>query len=98
MDQPGQAPVPASKSASEVVTVGGAPVNDPMNLSKGPTGEVPNQSPETLEPYVPSEPTLYRGTDEVVRMPQPRQPVRLYGDAVSLNFEQAPLVEVSTLR
>jgi len=44
--------------------------------------------------YQPSKPTLYRGTDDVIRMPKAQEPVRYLGDAVSLNFEQAPLLEV----
>ena len=39
-------------------------------------------------------PVLYRGTDNQVRMPAQRDPVRLIGDDVSLNFEEAPLGEV----
>jgi len=42
----------------------------------------------------PPEPTLYRGNDRMVKMPPVQEPVRFVGDAVSLNFEQAPLGEV----
>lgn len=55
---------------------------------------LPEEQAEELEPHQPAEPTLYRGTDEVFRKPTGQPPVRLYGDAVSLNFEQAPLTEV----
>lgn len=55
---------------------------------------LPEASAAELEPHQPAEPTLYRGTDEVFRQPPERPAVRLYGDAVSLNFEQAPLTEV----
>ncbi len=44
--------------------------------------------------YVKSEPTLYTGTDQLVQMPAAQPPIKLYGDAVSLDFEQAPLTEV----
>lgn len=54
----------------------------------------PNQAAEQPEPYVKPEPTLYMGTDKVVQMPAAQEPVKLYGDAVSLDFEQAPLTEV----
>ena len=81
-------------SMGEVLTVGGAPATDPLRLTEATQGPVPNQAAEDIGPYVPSEPTLYRGTDEVIRTPAPQTPVRFYGDAVSLNFEQAPLVEV----
>ncbi len=40
------------------------------------------------------EPVLYRGSDRQVNMPEARPPVKLVGDAVSLNFEEAPLGEV----
>jgi len=86
----------ATEQVDEGVTVGGAPASDPMNLrdGPGPDVEVPNQAATELEPHVASEPTLYRGSDQVVRMPEPQPPVRFYGDAVSLNFEEAPLTEV----
>lgn len=41
-----------------------------------------------------SAPTLYTGTDQLVRLPKAQNPVRFLGEDVSLNFEQAPLVEV----
>ena len=37
---------------------------------------------------------IFAGTDQGVRMPPAREPIKLYGDAVSLNFEEAPLSEV----
>ena len=37
---------------------------------------------------------VFAGTDQGVRMPPAREPIKLYGDAVSLNFEEAPLSEV----
>ena len=38
--------------------------------------------------------TLVIGTDSVVQMPERRPPISLSGDAVMLNFEQAPINEV----
>ena len=38
---------------------------------------------------------VYRGTDRHVRMPQKQEPIRFVGEDVSLNFEQAPLSEVT---
>ncbi|MEM6606776.1 MAG: type II secretion system secretin GspD, partial [Pseudomonadota bacterium] len=38
--------------------------------------------------------TLYRGNDRSVRLPEPQETVKFLGEAVSLNFEQAPLDEV----
>ncbi len=40
------------------------------------------------------EPTIYRGTDQMVKMPPADGPVRFIGEDVSLNFERAPLSEV----
>jgi len=37
---------------------------------------------------------IFPGTDVGVQMPPAREPIQLYGDAVSLNFEEAPLSEV----
>ena len=38
---------------------------------------------------------VFTGTDQSVRMPPVREPIRVYdGDAVALNFEEAPLSEV----
>ena len=37
---------------------------------------------------------IFRGTDVGVQLPPAREPIKLYGDAVSLNFEEAPLSEV----
>lgn len=38
---------------------------------------------------------VYKGTDRHINMPQKQEPVRFVGDDVSLNFEQAPLSEVT---
>jgi general secretion pathway protein D len=40
-------------------------------------------------------PTLIRGTDQMFRPPPARPPVRLNGQAVSLDFEQAPVTDVA---
>lgn len=37
----------------------------------------------------------YRGSDQVVAIPAPQEPVRFVGDAVTLSFENAPLSEVT---
>ena len=42
-----------------------------------------------------AQPVLYRGNDVQVRLPQPQQAVRFVGEDVSLNFEQAPLDEIT---
>ena len=41
-----------------------------------------------------SDPTLMPGSDKMVNMPEERPAIKLYGDDVALDFEQAPLVEV----
>ncbi|MEP5567938.1 MAG: type II secretion system secretin GspD [Halioglobus sp.] len=43
----------------------------------------------------PKEAVVYRGTDKHVNMPSKRESVRFLGEDVSLNFEQAPLSEVT---
>lgn len=40
------------------------------------------------------EPVLYRGSDRQFKPPKKVEPVKLVGDAVTLNFEEAPLGEV----
>jgi general secretion pathway protein D len=42
-----------------------------------------------------AEPVYYRGNDTQVRLPQPQAVVKFIGDDVSLNFEQAPLDEIT---
>jgi len=39
-------------------------------------------------------PDIYKGTDKQVKLPADKKPVILHGDAVTLNFEQAPLIDV----
>lgn len=51
------------------------------------------QRMEAQEP-VAVQSALYLGTDKGVQLPTARPPIRLDGDAVMLNFEQAPLNEV----
>ena len=51
------------------------------------------QGMEAQEP-VAVQSALYLGTDKGVQLPTARPPIRLDGDAVMLNFEQAPLNEV----
>ena len=49
----------------------------------------------TIEPPdLSNEPAVFIGNDEVAKLPPARPPIRLDGDAVMLNFEQAPLNEV----
>lgn len=57
------------------------------------SGENPDSSESTAEGGIQG-PTLYEGTDQLVRLPKAQEPVRFLGEDVSLNFEQAPLTEV----
>ena len=42
-----------------------------------------------------AEAITFRGTDQVVKLPDAPDPVRFVGDAVTLSFENAPLSEVT---
>ena len=49
----------------------------------------------TIEaPDLSGDPAVFIGSDEVAKLPPARPPIRLDGEAVMLNFEQAPLNEV----
>jgi general secretion pathway protein D len=72
------------------VTVASAP----DDAYSWPGSDSADEAAKQPEPYVKSQPTLYMGTDKVVQMPAAQAPIKLYGDAVSLDFEEAPLTEV----
>lgn len=80
---------PAESGASEApgLVTGNRPVDGAGSYSTGAGSSTDTES-------TPSQPTLYRGTDELVRLPKPQKPVRFLGEDVSLNFETAPLTEV----
>lgn len=42
----------------------------------------------------PREAVVFKGTDKLYNMPAEREAIKLYGDAVSINFEHAPLADV----
>lgn len=52
---------------------------------------IANPEPEKIER---AEPSLHTGNDRFINMPSVRPAIQLEGDAVALNFEQAPLTEV----
>lgn len=54
----------------------------------------PDQEEVVAAPDPRMQATLLLGDDATVRMPEVRRPIKLDGDAVMLNFEQAPLNEV----
>ncbi len=60
-------------------------------VTQAPVPEAP--SSESLELERPA-PQLLPGNDQMVRMPPRRAAVEITGEAVALNFEQAPLLEV----
>ena len=39
-------------------------------------------------------PVIFKGNDRQIKLPGVRPPIKLFGEAVALNFEQAPLVDV----
>lgn len=47
---------------------------------------------ESQEPA--PQPTLYKGNNRMVKLPKATAPLKLVGESVSINFEQAPLSEV----
>ena len=50
---------------------------------------------ESAEEKSTQEAVIYKGNDRHVNMPKKQEPVRFVGEDVSLNFEQAPLSEVT---
>ena len=68
-------------------SAGASPITDTKS------GVLSQQTAEAQEP-VAVQSALYLGTDQGVQLPTARPPIRLDGDAVMLNFEQAPLNEV----
>ena len=68
-------------------------VRDEVRRPASPSAEALEQD-ALVEPEEESRGVVFEGTDQAVRMPPAREPIKLYGDAVSLNFEEAPLSEV----
>ncbi len=70
-----------------------SPVEDPVEevtlaTSAADLAESANEKPA-------QEAVIYKGNDRHVNMPKKQEPVRFVGEDVSLNFEQAPLSEVT---
>jgi general secretion pathway protein D len=61
-------------------------------VSQGADAGNSGQSPDSAEDE--GRGSIFIGTDQGVRMPPAREPIKVYGDAVTLNFEEAPLSEV----
>ncbi|MDX1736481.1 MAG: type II secretion system protein GspD, partial [Halioglobus sp.] len=91
MERPSSAPDASADAESLDAAAQARPGSDQAAPEPGALAAGGVQSPEDPEG---TRPTIFRGTDAVFRRPNPLPPVRLQGEAVSLNFEQAPLTEV----
>jgi len=84
---------------SLVVMLAGCNLLEPQQSGVSIIRSTPPASPDRppaaeTEELAPLQPSLYPGTDTAVNMPAARPPIRLEGEAVTLNFEEAPLTEV----
>src|SRR5690606_3666255 len=84
---------------SLVVMLAGCNLLDPqqpgVSVIRSSTPASSNRPPVAeTEELAPSQPSLFPDTDTVVNMRAVRPPVRLEGEAVTMNFEAAPLAEV----
>ena len=74
----------------------GESISDNLNNSAFATPgnqNAPDNAP-VEPPDLSSDPAIFIGSDEGAKLPPARPPIRLDGEAVMLNFEQAPLNEV----
>lgn len=89
---------PVTVTGDDLARVAAPPSTPPAVQPRGTYRQLPQPSVEALAgaggQYTDSKPTLYAGNDRTVRMPEAAPPVKFLGDAVTLNFEQAPLTEV----
>ena len=69
-------------------------VDGPASIAVASADQIARENVEVEVPDLTSEPAIFLGTDEGAKLPPPRPPIRLDGEAVMLNFEQAPLNEV----
>ena len=69
-------------------------VDGPASIAVASADQIARENVEVEAPDITSEPAIFLGTDEGAKLPAPRPPIRLDGEAVMLNFEQAPLNEV----
>ena len=69
---------------------------DDSDAVQAATSEVegPRDTTTVEAPDLSSDPAVFIGSDELAKLPPARPPIRLDGEAVMLNFEQAPLNEV----
>ncbi len=78
-------------AATQVAATQIAPVKPKVDASAALSTSAADLAKSTAEE---STPTIFRGTDQQVKMPAVAEPVRFVGEDVSINFEQAPLSEV----
>ena len=69
-------------------------LDGPASIAVASADQIARENVEVEAPDLTSEPAIFLGTDEGAKLPPPRPPIRLDGEAVMLNFEQAPLNEV----
>ena len=84
----------AANALVATAVMAAAPDGVSYGSGSGSTDGSSSTAAQQPEAYIKSAPTIYEGTDQVVRMPPAQAPVKFYGDDVSLDFEQAPLTEV----
>ena len=84
----------AANALVATAVMAAAPNGTSYGSGSGSTDGSSSMAAQQPEAYIKSAPTIYEGTDQVVRMPPAQAPVKFYGDDVSLDFEQAPLTEV----
>ena len=84
----------AANALVATAVMAAAPDGASYRSGSGSTDGSSSTAAQQSEAYIKSAPTIYEGTDQVVRMPPAQAPVTFYGDDVSLDFEQAPLTEV----
>lgn len=85
-------------ATQEMSATSDAPVTDSAAASattgSGTTEQVVNAEQVDDVAELESRGVVFAGTDTGVKMPVEREPIKVYGDAVTLNFEEAPLSEV----
>lgn len=83
----------ATQELNQAGSSGGIkPSSDTAAMSRGADAGNGDQSQDLVDDE--GRGSIFIGTDQGVRMPPAREPIKVYGDAVTLNFEEAPLSEV----
>ena len=84
----------ATQSVEPVATQSGSTLSDSADQPPASTSESSQDATAVDEADTAGRGIVYPGNDQGVDIPAPRPPINLYGDAVALNFEEAPLSEV----